>query len=698
MDIIPNTNPTPTGAKAPTATATPKAPTAKPAGPVMDQRKLIASLKAGMVVDARIYGVKPQQYSKYINDLIKSAPFVSSPTAVKLQMAYNKSNAHNLKSMATDIKSMVSQTQTYTKSSAKTTQATNIAVKTLLTQQKTQTNKSVLTAQQMLKETQEENKRKIRSEREMQSTKEDPKANPAYQQGESTNAYLKSILETDQQIAKKKMGGGDDLMGMIMKNLPLLASMGGLLGFLVTGKGEFLTDMLKGLKSGIAKSLMKLGTDIVSNVAKITGKVFGTIGKMGAGIFKAITDNPIFKKLFGGVMKGIGEGVAKVGSVAGKMGGAVSKGFGKIGGKAVGKVAGKMASKFIPGIGMVVGTVAAIERLSKGDTAGAMMEIASGAVSLIPVAGGVVSGAMDVGIMARDIKRNALGENKNERTGIIEGLMKGKPKTGGEIVPLIPPPAPFASKSVIDQSMVEPPSPTVKEKIPPMLPPADLTGAAVKPFSPNVNLKDMNPDTLSRFLAMANEYRLRTGKPVQVNSAKRTFAYQYALWKKDPDHAVPPTGLSSHERGFAIDTQSADATAMDKMGLLKKYNFWRPLVNRAKFPEAWHVQDRAFKYPSPSEKMAALDRLKTMQPPSGVGGEGFPIGGEAQSQTKEMNHILQTRKNIISEESKMASAGKNTGTETVIAEMRSSSKEIVKAIQKMNFTQKQITMINGFTS
>ena len=87
----------------------------------------------------------------------------------------------------------------------------------------------------------------------------------------------------------------------------------------------------------------------------------------------------------------------------------------EIGAKQVAETGGKSLFKSIlkkiPGIGAVIGTGLALNRLSNGDYLGALGEFGSGLFSLIPGIGTGISIALDAGLAARDIaKGNELSE------------------------------------------------------------------------------------------------------------------------------------------------------------------------------------------------------------------------------------------------------------------------------------------------
>ncbi len=99
-----------------------------------------------------------------------------------------------------------------------------------------------------------------------------------------------------------------------------------------------------------------------------------------------------------------------------------------------------------------------------------------------------------------------------------------------------------------------------------------------------VSLDRMNPAVLKNFYGMAEEYGLATGKKVGVNDGFRTYEDQVAAKKKYGARAAEP-GTSLHEYGLALDIDPAALDEMDKMGLMRKYGFTRPVGG-----EAWHME------------------------------------------------------------------------------------------------------------
>jgi len=167
-------------------------------------------------------------------------------------------------------------------------------------------------------------------------------------------------------IAKstKKMGKGGGIMGLL-GGLGLLVGAGGLLGFLMTGKTEFLFSVIKGFTKGF----------------KLLSKPILKVPKMFSKVFKGV-----FGKLFGSIF---GKGLAKgAGKSAGK--------FAKLGLKFM---------KRLPGIGAILGLIFGIQRFRKGDIIGGLLELGSGIASMIPGAGTAISIAIDAYTLFRDFKR-----------------------------------------------------------------------------------------------------------------------------------------------------------------------------------------------------------------------------------------------------------------------------------------------------
>ena len=97
-------------------------------------------------------------------------------------------------------------------------------------------------------------------------------------------------------------------------------------------------------------------------------------------------------------------------------------------------------------------------------------------------------------------------------------------------------------------------------------------------------LEGMNPEMLKLFRGMAEEYGTLTGKQIPVNSGARDFDQQMALYKANPSKAAKPGG-SLHEKGLALDIDTATANELERLGLMRKYGFTRPVGG-----ETWHIE------------------------------------------------------------------------------------------------------------
>ena len=104
-------------------------------------------------------------------------------------------------------------------------------------------------------------------------------------------------------------------------------------------------------------------------------------------------------------------------------------------------------------------------------------------------------------------------------------------------------------------------------------------------FGKGVDLDGTNPEFKKNLLAMAEEYGAVTGKKLPINDAHRETAEQAKLYASMPKGRAAKPGTSLHEFGLAIDADSATLNELDKMGLMKKYGFTRPVG-----AEPWHVE------------------------------------------------------------------------------------------------------------
>lgn len=131
-------------------------------------------------------------------------------------------------------------------------------------------------------------------------------------------------------------------------------------------------------------------------------------------------------------------------------------------------------------------------------------------------------------------------------------------------------------------------------------------------------IHSLDPNVKKLLAGMAKEYKDLTGKSLLVTEAYRTKADQEALRQKYGNRAAKP-GTSLHEFGLAVDINSPDADALDKMGLLRKYGFTRPVGG-----EPWHLEPSGV---ATNPKLAKFDKaarenLINTSPGKGGGGLG----------------------------------------------------------------------------
>ena len=118
-------------------------------------------------------------------------------------------------------------------------------------------------------------------------------------------------------------------------------------------------------------------------------------------------------------------------------------------------------------------------------------------------------------------------------------------------------------------------------------------------LSKDTKLKGLHPTFLKMVSAMAQEYGETTGKSITINEAFRTYADQERLHKAMPLKAAKPGG-SMHEKGLALDINTKDLNELERLGLMRKYGFTRPVGGETHHIESSGVQmniDKAKKDP-----------------------------------------------------------------------------------------------------
>lgn len=241
--------------------------------------------------------------------------------------------------------------------------------------------------------------------------------NTLLEESKEQTGLLKKILKS----STSSKGAG--LLGL----LSMLGAIGGLVGFALTGKSEFLGDMIKGLvKSGALVS--KMFTTALSIPAKLLSKIGFDIGEKLLAPFKVVDKffskglaTFFFKKAKG--LTGVLKGMSKLGGVFGKIAG--------FGAKAAGTVAkgfGMAALKKIPVLGLLISLPLAINRWKKGDYVGALLELGSGVASLFPGIGTAISIGLDLINVGRDLfgNKDAIKEGAGEKFGGKKSTASGK--------------------------------------------------------------------------------------------------------------------------------------------------------------------------------------------------------------------------------------------------------------------------------
>ncbi len=135
---------------------------------------------------------------------------------------------------------------------------------------------------------------------------------------------------------------------------------------------------------------------------------------------------------------------------------------------------------------------------------------------------------------------------------------------------------------------------------------------------PGVDIGNLHPAMRENLEKMASEYFDLTGKRIVLNDGFRSFKQQSLMKQKYGPRAAAP-GSSLHEFGLAGDADTAMLDDLEKLGLMKKYGFTRPVGG-----EKWHFE--------PAGIQTNLDKFK--QDPQAahqaiMAGIGFGGGGNA---------------------------------------------------------------------
>lgn len=107
-------------------------------------------------------------------------------------------------------------------------------------------------------------------------------------------------------------------------------------------------------------------------------------------------------------------------------------------------------------------------------------------------------------------------------------------------------------------------------------------------YAKGATLEGLIPEFKTQLRGMIQEYGELTGKKVQINEGYRSYEEQVRMKKKYGANAATP-GSSVHGSA-AADIQTVDVNAMEKLGLMKKYGFTRPVRKKNGDPEGWHIE------------------------------------------------------------------------------------------------------------
>jgi len=145
---------------------------------------------------------------------------------------------------------------------------------------------------------------------------------------------------------------------------------------------------------------------------------------------------------------------------------------------------------------------------------------------------------------------------------------------------------------------------------------------------------NLDPNVRELFTGMAKEYNALTGKTIPVNEAFRSYDDQAALYAKNPGKAAKP-GNSTHEFGLALDIASKTADELDKIGLMRKYGFTRPIGG-----EKWHIEPIGVSVNPNLAKKDQNYRFTAVQTSIGRGGGGYGTLDDSVLKKRDNNYQL----------------------------------------------------------
>lgn len=244
--------------------------------------------------------------------------------------------------------------------------------------------------------------------------------------------YLSTVSTMTEGIYRLLSGMGD-VKNWFNSTFPMLGKILGFLGGIST-----VVSGLKGLGGAIKMigalfggkglgGILRLGGRGLRTAGRVAGRALGTAGRWVGRAARSV-----------GSALGIG-GLTAAGSAAADVGADVAtrnatktaekqavktagKSATKAAGKSILKTGFKSAIKKIPVLGALAGGLFAIPRLLKGDWAGAGLEVASGAASLVPGAGTAASIGIDAALAAKDMKDLMKEEQAKEEAEQQQGV------------------------------------------------------------------------------------------------------------------------------------------------------------------------------------------------------------------------------------------------------------------------------------
>lgn len=355
-------------------------------------------------------------------------------------------------------------------------------------------------------------------------------------------------------------------------------------------------------------------------------------------------------KMIGKVLGIDTKGLSLFGKEASK---GAAKAAGKSGAKFGLKALGKSALKKIPGLGILAGLGFGINSFINGDVVGGIGNIASGLLSSIPGIGTAASFALDAWLASRDTGTSETETSSPNTTGQPDSAINTQNKNQKSIFSKA---WDFMSGSDDETQPREQNNnatiPNGPSSLPmrtgPLYPPDG--GVKYLVLGKGVKLDGMNPTMLSALSSMANEYYSITGKSIPINSGYRSTKDQQVLFNKFGNKAAKP-GRSLHEFGLAFDTNTETANELDKLGLLRKYGFTRPVGK-----ETWHVEPAGIQTDIQAAKHDPVLAAQLVTAGIGRGGDGWGTKNNVGKYTRNkqyQNALMTINDSLISDDNKV---------------------------------------------